>query len=140
MRAAALAALSTLLLSLVGTGAAPAAAPRITHHCPLDAQPLRRSDIPALRRFGVALAPHGVHKAGRYSIDYRDAKAKAGFPTFYRGFVRSACPKRFAARVSARTADVTVTYPHVNWSASLSYSVFLVSRTPHGFVAWEQMH
>jgi len=54
--------------------------------------------------------------------------------------VRSACPKRLVKQVITRTADVSVSYPHVNWSASLSYSVFLISRTPHGFAGWAQMH
>jgi transposase len=31
-------------------------------------------------------------------------------------------------------------YPHVTWSTSLSSSVFLIARTPHGFVGWAQMH
>jgi hypothetical protein len=94
----------------------------------------------ALRRFGLAVAAHGVQRAGSHRLDYRDARAHAGFPTFYRGYVRTACPRRIAKRVAARTADVTVGYPHITWSASLSYSVFLVSRTRHGFVAWAQMH
>jgi len=114
--------------------------PRVTNRCPVDALPLRRADLPALRRFGLALAPHGVHAAGKQTIDYRDAKAKASFPTFYTGYVRSACPARVAKRVIARTADVSVGYPHVNWSASLSYSVFLIARSSHGFVGWAQMH
>jgi hypothetical protein len=42
--------------------------------------------------------------------------------------------------VTARTADVLVSYPHVNWSASLSFSIFLIARVPHGFVGWAQMH
>ncbi|MDQ2914905.1 MAG: hypothetical protein M3T56_16885 [Chloroflexota bacterium] len=122
------------------TSSTGSARPRVTNHCPTDALSLRRADLPALRRFGLALAPHGVQKAGKQSIDYRDAKAKASFPTGYTGYVRSACPGRVAKRVIARTADVSVSYPHVNWSASLSYSVFLIARTPHGFVGWAQMH
>jgi hypothetical protein len=114
--------------------------PRVTNQCPLNALPLRRSDLPALRRFGLAVAPHGVQHTRSGTIDYRDAHARAGFPTFYTGYVRSACPKLAARRIMARTADVSISYPHVNWSASLSYSVFLVARTPHGFVAWAQMH
>jgi hypothetical protein len=112
----------------------------VTNRCPVGALPLRRADLPALRRSGLALAPHGVQKAGSRSIDYRDAHAKARFPTFYTGFVRSACPRRLVRRVIERTADVSVGYPHVNWSASLSYSVFLIARTPHGLVGWAQMH
>jgi hypothetical protein len=114
--------------------------PRVTNRCPLNALPLRRSDLPALQRFGLAVAPHGVQHTRSGTIDYRDADAKAGFPTFYTGYVRNACPKTVARRIIARTADVSVGYPHVNWSASLSYSVFLVARTAHGFVAWAQMH
>jgi len=114
--------------------------PRVTNRCPVDALPLRRADLPAVRRFGLALAPHGVNTAGNQTIDYRDAKAKASFPTFYTGYVRSACPARVAKRMIARTADVSVRYPHVTWSASLSSSLFLIARTPHGFVGWAQMH
>lgn len=114
--------------------------PRVTDRCPVGALPLRRSDLPALRRFGLALAPHGVHKVGSRTIDYRDAHARARFPTFYSGYVRSTCPKRLVERVIARTADVSVGYPHVNWSSSLSSSTFLVARTRHGFVGWAQMH
>jgi hypothetical protein len=66
--------------------------------------------------------------------------AHARFPTFYAGFVRSACPGRLVRRVIARTADGSVRYPHVDWSASLSYSIFLLARTPHGLVGWAQMH
>jgi hypothetical protein len=129
------------LLAFLAIATSPAAAPpRITNRCPLGALPLRRADLPALRTFGLAVAPRGVHSAGSRTIDYRDARAKAGFPTFYTGFVRTACPKGLAKRIVARTADVTVSYPHVNWSASLSYNIFLVARTPHGFVAWAQMH
>jgi hypothetical protein len=116
------------------------AKPRVTNRCPVDALPLRNSDLPALRRFGVALAPHGVHRMGSQTADYRQAEAKAGFPTFYTGFVRSACPPDVAKRVIARTADVSVGYPRINWSASLSSSTFLVARTPHGLVGWAQMH
>ena len=116
------------------------ARPKVTNRCPLGALPLRRADLPALRRFGVELAPHGVHREGSHSIDYRDAHAKATFPTFYTGYVRSVCPRRLVRRVIARTADVSVDYRHVTWSASLSYSVFLVSHTPHGLVGWAQMH
>jgi hypothetical protein len=129
------------LLAFLAIATSPAAAPpRITNRCPLGALPLRRADLPALRTLGLAVAPRGVHSAGSRTIDYRDARAKAGFPTFYTGFVRTACPKGLAKRIVARTADVTVSYPHVNWSASLSYNIFLVARTPHGFVAWAQMH
>jgi hypothetical protein len=112
----------------------------VTNRCPTGALPLRRADLPALRRFGLALGLHGVHKAGSQSIDYRGARAKASFPTFYTGYVRSACPKRLLRRVIARTADVVVRYPRVTWSASLSFSIFLISRTPHGLVGWAQMH
>jgi len=114
--------------------------PRVTDRCPVGALPLRKGDLPALRRLGLALAPNGVHKVGSRSIDYRDAHARARFPTFYTGYVRSVCPKRLVKRVIAGTADVRVGYPHVNWSASLSSSTFLVARTPHGFVGWAQMH
>jgi hypothetical protein len=114
--------------------------PRVTNRCPTDALPLRRSDLPALRRLGLALAPRGVERVGARRIDYRDARAKAGFPTFYTRYVRTVCPAGVATRVIARTGDVTVGYPRVNWSASLSYSVFLVARTPRGLVGWAQMH
>jgi hypothetical protein len=120
--------------------AAHGARPRVTNRCPVDAQPLRRIDLPALRRLALELGLHGVHKAGSQSVDYRDARAKAKFPTFYSGYVRIACPRRLVNRVIARTADVLVRYPHVNWSASLSFSIFLISRTPHGLVGWAQMH
>ena len=123
-----------------GVMSAHGARPRVTNSCPTGALQLRRADLRALRRFALRLAPHGVQKAGSRSIDYRDARAKAGFPTFYTGYVRSACPKRLVKQVIARTADVSVSYPHVYWSASLSYSVFLISRTPHGFAGWAQMH
>jgi hypothetical protein len=93
-----------------------------------------------LRRFALRLAPHGVQKEGSHSIDYRDATAKAKFPTFYTGYARSVCRPSLVKRVIARTADVAVGYPHVNWSASLSYSVFLIVRTPDGPVGWAQMH
>ena len=116
------------------------ARPRVTNRCPIDTQPLRGVDLPALRRLALELGLHGVHKAGSETIDYRDARAKASFPTFYTGYVRIACPRRLVKRVIARTADVLVRYPRVNWSASLSFSIFLVSRTPHGLVCWAQMH
>jgi hypothetical protein len=114
--------------------------PRVTNRCPVGALPLRKADLPALRRFGLALAPHGIHKLGSRSIDYRDAHAFARVPTFYTGYVRSMCPTRLVKQVIARTADVSVGYPHVNWSASLSSSTFLISRTSHGLVGWAQMH
>ena len=115
--------------------------PRVTNRCPVDALPLRTADLPALRRFGLTIAHHGVDRAGgRRPIDYRNARAKAEIGTFYTGFVRTLCPRRLSARVIARTADIQVSYPHVNWSASLSYSVFLVARTPRGLSAWAQMH
>ena len=78
--------------------------PRVTNECPTNALPLHRSDLPALRRLGLALAPQGVKRFGTHRIDYRDAHAKAGFPTFYAGFVRTACPKAVSRRVIARTA------------------------------------
>jgi hypothetical protein len=138
-------ALAICLVAVVALAAGAARAgsrtqPRITNRCPADTLPLRLFDLPSLRRFGLALAPHGVQRAGTRSIDYRDARAKASFPTFYTGYVRSVCPAGIAKRVIARTADVSVGYPHVNWSASLSYSVFLVARTRHGLVGWAQMH
>ncbi len=114
--------------------------PRVTNRCPVDTLPLRRVDLPALRHFALRLALHGVHKLGSRSIDYRDARARASFPTFYTGYVRIACPKRLVQRVIDRTADVLVRYRRVNWSASLSFSIFLISRTPHGLVGWAQMH
>ena len=122
------------------TTASEARSPRVTNRCPANALLLRPADLPALRRFALKLAPHGVEKAGFRSIDYRDATARAGYPTFYTGFVRSACRASLVKRVIARTADVVVGYPHVNWSASLSYSVFLIVRVPDGFVGWAQMH
>jgi hypothetical protein len=124
----------------VAASFAHSARPRVTNRCPVGALSLRRADLPALRRFGLELALHGVHKAGSQTIDYRDARAKASFPTFYTGYVRSACPRRFVPRVIARTADVVVRYPRVTWSASLSFSIFLIARTPHGLVGWAQMH
>ena len=120
--------------------AAPSTGPRVTNRCPVDAQPLRRVDLPALRRLALELGQHGVHKDGSQSIDYRAARAKAEFPTFFTGYVRIACPRRLVKRVIARTADVLVRYPRVDWSASLSFSIFLISRTPHGLVGWAQMH
>ena len=131
---------AAVVLAAGGAASADGVRPRVTNRCPVDALPLRRADLPALRRLALALAPHGVQKAGRQTIDYRDAKAKASWPTFYTGYVRSTCPARVVKRVIARTADVAVGYPHVNWSASLSYSVFLIARTPRGFVGWAQMH
>ncbi len=140
LRAAAVGCMLALVLLAAGVTNADAGRPRVTNRCPINAQPLRASDLPALRRFGLALAPHGVQRAGSQTIDYRDARAKASFPTFYTRYVRSVCPAAVAKRVIARTADVSVDYPHVTWSASLSSSVFLVARTPRGFVGWAQMH
>jgi len=128
------------LAAAATTTAGDARSPRVTNRCPVNALRLRPADLPALRRFALKLAPHGVEKAGARSIDYRDATARAGYPTFYKGFVRSACRPSLVKRVIARTADVVVGYPHVNWSASLSYSVFLTVRLPHGFAGWAQMH
>jgi hypothetical protein len=96
--------------------------PRVTARCPVGALPLRKGDLPALRRLGRALAPNGVHKVGSRSIDYRDAHARARFPTFYTAYVRSVCPKRLVKRVIAVS------------------STFLVARPPRGFVGWAQMH
>jgi hypothetical protein len=132
--------LGILVLTATGTSHAGDARPRITNRCPADALPLRRADVAALKRFALALAPHGVEKAGARSIDYRDATAVAKFPTFYTRYVRSACGPALAKRVISRTADIWVRYPHVNWSASLSHSVFLIARVPNGFVGWAQMH
>jgi len=135
------AALAVVVLTTTGTTTArDIGSPRVTNRCPTDALPLRHTDLPRLRRFALELAPHGVEKAGSRSIDYRDATAKAKFPTFYTAYVRSVCPASLVRRVIARTADVAVGYPHVNWSASLSYSVFLIVRGPHGYVGWAQMH
>ena len=140
-RSALAAALAFVALAAAGTTTAgDARSPRVTNRCPANALPLRPADRPALRRFALTLAPHGVQKAGSRSIDYRDAEARAKFPTFYTGYVRAVCPASLVKRVIARTADVAVGYPHVNWSASLSYSVFLIARGPHGFVGWAQMH
>lgn len=137
-------ALAATALVVGGTGGRASvtqrAGPHVTNRCPVGALPFHRGDLAALRQFALRLAPHGVQKAGSRSIDYRDARASAHFPTFYTGFVRSACPKSVVKRVIARTADVSVGYPHVSWSASLSYSVFLISRTRHGLVGWAQMH
>jgi hypothetical protein len=135
------AALAFVALIAAGTTTAgDARSLRVTNRCPADALRLRPTDLPALRRFALRLAPHGVQQEGSHSIDYRDATAKAKFPTFYTGYVRSVCRPSLVERVIARTADVAVGYPHVNWSASLSYSVFLIVRGPDGFVAWAQMH
>lgn len=134
-------ALASAALTATGTTiAGDARLPRVTNRCPANALPLRPADLPALRRFALRLAPHGVQKEGSHSIDYRDATAKGKFPTFYTGYVRSVCRPSFVKRVIARTANVAVGYPHVDWSASLSYSVFLIVRTPDGFVGSAQMH
>lgn len=135
-----------LVATIIAASAAVAPAdggrnPRVTNRCPTDALPLRRGDLPALRRFALSVAPKGVERAGARVIDYRGARASVRrAPTFYTGYVRAKCPAAAVARVVARTADVTVSYPRVDWSASLSYSVFLVARTPRGLVAWAQMH
>jgi hypothetical protein len=134
------ASLAFVVLAAAGTTTAGVRLPRITNRCPANALPLRRADLPALRRFALRLAPHGVQREGSHSIDYRDATAKAKFPTFYTGYVRSVCRPSLVKRVIARTADVSVTYPRVNWSVSLSYSVFLIVRVPEGFVGWAQVH
>jgi hypothetical protein len=126
--------------SVQRASAAQGTRPRVTNRCPVDALALRRIDLPALRRLGLELGLHGVHEAGSRSIDYRGTRAKARLPTFYTGYVRIACPRRLVKRVIARTADVLVSYPRVGWSASLSFSIFLISRTPHGLVGWAQMH
>jgi hypothetical protein len=122
------------------TAAGDARSPRVTSRCPADALRLRRADLPAVRRFALKLAPHGVQKEGSQTIDYRDANARAKFPTFYTGYVRANCAASLAERVIARTADVAVGYPHVRSSASLSYSVFLIVHERDGFVSWAQMH
>ena len=80
--------------SIQTASAAQGARPRVTNRCPVDALALRRIDRPALRRLGLELGLHGVHEAGSQSIDYRGARAKARFPTFYTGYVRSVCPER----------------------------------------------
>ena len=77
-----------------GRASGRASHPRVTSRCPLSALPLRKPDLATLRRFGLALALHGVHKVGSRSIDYRDAYATARFPTFYTGYVRSACQRQ----------------------------------------------
>ena len=114
----------------------------MTARCPLGALPLRPADLAALRRFGLIVAPRGVEhlKGLSHPIDFRDARATAKIGTFYTRYVQLHCPRGVAARVIARTADVAVGFPHVNWSASLSSSVFLVARTPSGLVAWARMH
>jgi hypothetical protein len=90
---------------------------------------------------GLRVGNDGVHRVqGQRPIDYRDARARATIGTFSTGYLRMACPRGVAVKVIARTADVAVGYPHVDWSASLSSSVFLVARTPRGLVAWAQMH
>ncbi len=134
---------ASLIMALLAAGtstAGGARSPRVTNRCPADALQLRSADLPALRGFALKLAPHGVQKAGSHLIDYRDATTRAKFPTFYPRYVRSVCPASLVRRVIARTADVAVGYPHVNWSASLSYSVFLIARGPRGYVGWAQMH
>jgi hypothetical protein len=131
---------SVAALAAGGATAGGVERPRVTNRCPADALPLRPSDLPALRRFGLALAPHGVQRMAGREIDYRGAHATARFPTFYTRYVRSACPAAVVRRVIARTADVSVGYPRVDWSASLSSSTFLVARTPGGLVGWAQMH
>ena len=135
------AALAVAALVALASGSAVAARPKVTNRCPADALPIRRADLPALRRFGLALAQHGVERVGARTIDYRGARAKASLPpTFYTGYVRSSCPAADAKRVIARTADVLVSYPRVTWSASLAFSIFLVARTPRGLVGWAQVH
>ena len=131
---------STALTAARKTTARHSRASRVTNRCPASPLPLRKVDLPALRRFALKIAPHGVQKEGSHPIDYRDATARAKFPTFYTGYVRSDCPASLAERVISRTADVSVGYPHVSWSASLSYSVFLIVRERHSFVSWAQMH
>jgi hypothetical protein len=131
---------STSLTATNSTTASDGRSPRVTNRCPTDALPLRATDLPALRRFALKLAPKGVRNAGSQSIDYRDATARAKFPTSYTGYVRAVCRASLVKRLTARTAEVIVTYPHVNWSVSLSYSVFLIVRGPDDFVAWARMH
>jgi hypothetical protein len=68
--------------------------PRVTNRCSVNALPLRSSDRPALAAFGLALAPHGVDRAGGRTIDYRGATAKARFPTFYSFSACGRCVRR----------------------------------------------
>src|SRR2546429_9231411 len=113
--------------------------PRVTNRCPVDTLPLGRVDLPALRLFALRLALHGVHKLGSRAIDYRDARARASFPTFYTGYVRIACPKRLVQRVIHRAADVLVRYRRGNWGPSPSFCHFLISPPPPGPLGLAQM-
>jgi len=139
-RSALAVALAVVAFIAGATSAGDARSPRVTNRCPAKALPLRPADLPAVKRFALKLAPHGVRSAGTQSIDYRDATASAKFPTFYTGYVRAVCRASLVKRLIDRTADVTVAYPHVNWSVSLHFSIFLIVRGPNGFVAWAQMH
>src|SRR4051794_1419887 len=94
-RYVALACLALLLVPASASAAARTERPHVTNACPVDALPLRQTDLPAVRRFALALAPHGVDGSGRSRIDYRDAHARiAAFPTFFTGLVRATCPHR----------------------------------------------
>ena len=131
---------AALATAAAGATTSPVARPHVTNRCPTGALPLRQSDLPALRRVGIALGLHGVRRSGNTVADYRGARTRVTFPTFFTGYVRHVCARAAAAKVAARTADVTVTYPRITWSASLHFSIFLVARTPHGLVGWAQMH
>jgi hypothetical protein len=130
-----------ILVIVSGPAGLYASNPRVTHRCPRMALALKRHDLRIARTFAFhALVQHGVHRAGNRTIDYRNALVRADSPTFYTGYVRSLCGGALTQKVIARTIDLRVDYPRIKWSASLSYSIFLVAKTPDGLVAYAQMH
>lgn len=106
--------------------------------CPRGAMTVRKSDLAVASR-AVLLAVPRLYARERY-MDVRDATARAarlGSAVWTRaGLARSTC----GTHVAQRTIAVGVTFPRINWSASLSGAVFFVTRVRDSWIIWHQAH
>jgi hypothetical protein len=110
----------------------------IPDRCPPNAQVLTAGDLPDAKDAALAAAPRGTEQAGDVRLDYRARKVEdVALGATYSDYIRDACGNGFIAK----TAVVRIRYPRIEQhGASLAQYVFLVSKTPSGWVVWSQVH
>lgn len=101
--------------------------------CPADPLPLTRHELRDAER-AVVLAANSGGTADN-GFDPRGARARAAFGSDRRVF--KGTQKRCGAETVNRTAVVDIRFPEMEPGASLSSSMFYVSKEPRGWVLWD---
>jgi hypothetical protein len=125
---------AALALTVAGAPAAGPAAQAATV-CPSAPLSLQRGSVARAKAAALAAAPRLYR-----GVDTRGAKVVAAARADHAGARGAEVRRQCGARVSARTVVVSLRFPRMLPSASLSEGVVFVARMARGYRVWELAH